>query len=343
VEFSVIERGPGDLRRSLTAAEIQAVCTRAFGSGVMVESAHELGGGEFNSVYRIGLTGRSPVVLRVAPPPGVDLAWHETNLMRHEHAVRPYLAPLASLLPLTLAIDFTHQLLDRDYLFQTFMPGERWKDVADQLSADEEERLWRQLAHIATSIHGVRGEVFGHPDPSRQFPTWSETALDWVSRSLADALRAGLDAGDLRELRDVAQTRADLLDEVTVPRLLHGDLWTMNILIERGPGGAHINAVLDSDRVSWGDPLADWTFYLLPRRASERMQAAFWDGYGRPAATLGVRFRAHVYEGLHLGNVLTEVRRRGRTDLEPPVQAELRQTVARLRTLQGDGRNEAPR
>jgi hypothetical protein len=107
----------------------------------------------------------------------------------------------------------------------------------------------------------------------------------------------------------------------------------MNILIERGPSGAHISAVLDSDRVSWGDPLADWTFYLLPRRASERMQAAFWDEYGRPATTWGARFRARVYEGLHLGNVLSELRRRGQTDLEPEVQSALRQTVVGLRAL----------
>lgn len=333
MEFDVIERGPGDIRQSLAPAEIQAACERAFGPGVPVESVRELGGGEFNSVYRIGLTGRAPVVLRVAPPPGHDLAWHEADLMRHEHAIRPYLAPIASLLPITLAIDFTHQVLGRDYLFQSFMPGERWKDVADQLSPEEEESLWRQLARVATSIHCVRGWVFGHPDPGRQFPTWSATMLDWLARSLADAERAGLDAADIRALRDIAQARADLLDEITVPRLLHGDLWPFNILIQRGAGGAHISAVLDADRVSWGDPLADWTFHLLPRRATERMRAVFWDEYGWPETTLGARFRAQVYAGLHVSNVLSEVRRRGRADLEPGVQSELRETVVRLRAI----------
>ncbi|HEX5159021.1 MAG TPA: aminoglycoside phosphotransferase family protein [Ktedonobacterales bacterium] len=338
MEFEVIERGPGDLRQSLTPADVQAACRCAFGPDVAVMSVRELGGGEFNSVYCIALAGRAPVVLRVAPPPGRARAWHEQDLMRHEHTIRPYFAPIASLLPVTLAIDFTHQVLDRDYLFQSFMPGERWKDIASQLTPAEEERLWRQLAQVARSIHDVQGETFGHPHPGRQFSTWSATILDWMRRSLADAQRAGLDASILRELQelyDFTQAHADLVDEVTVPRLLHGDLWPMNILIERGVAGVHISAVLDSDRVSWGDPLADWTFYLLPRRASARVQAIFWDEYGRPDTTRGARFRAHVYEGLHLGNVLSEVRRRGRTDLEPEVQMELHATLDRMRGMSG--------
>jgi aminoglycoside phosphotransferase (APT) family kinase protein len=335
VEFDVIERGPGDLRQSLTPADVQAACRCAFGPDVAVASVRELGGGEFNTVYRIALAERAPVVLRVAPPPGHEFAWHEQDLMRHEHAIRPYFAPIASLLPRTLAIDFTHQVLDRDYLFQSFMPGERWKDVAGQLTPQEEKSLWRQLAQVVRSIHGVRGETFGHPHPGRQFPTWSATILDWMRRSLADAERAGLDVGTLRELHDLIPAHADFLDEVTVPRLLHGDLWPMNILIERGVASVHISAVLDCDRVSWGDPLADWTFYLLPRRASERVQAIFWDEYGRPDTTLGARIRARTYEGLHLANVLSEVQRRGRTDLVPDVQAELRATLDQMRVMSG--------
>lgn len=333
MEFTSVTHGPHDLRQALTPAEVQAVCERAFGPDTVVESAHEMDGGAFNSTYLIHLAGRSPVVLRVAPPPGCDLPWHEKNLMRHEHAIQPYLAPIAHLLPTTLMIDFTHIVLPRDYLFQSFMPGERWKSIADQLSPQDEERLWRGLARILQTIHGVRGEAFGFPDPARQFTTWSATVLDWLARSLADAQRAGLDTGDIQRLRELAQERADLLDEITVPRLLHGDLWPVNMLVKRGEGGARIGAVLDSDRVSWGDPLADWTFYLLPRGTTERVQAIFWDEYGARETTLGARFRAGVYEGLHVSNVLSDMRRNGRLDLESQSQGELREIVASLHEM----------
>jgi aminoglycoside phosphotransferase (APT) family kinase protein len=334
VEFTGLAHGPHDIRQALTPDEVQAACECAFGHDIVVESAHEMSGGAFNSTYLIRLANRAPVVLRVAPPPGCDLPWHEAHLMRHEHAILPYLASIAPLLPTTLMIDFTHVVLPRDYLFQTFMPGEQWKGIADQLSPQDEERLWRGLARILRTIHGVQGEIFGHPDPRRQFPTWSATVLDWLARSLADAQRAGLDTRDIQRLRELAQARADLLDKISVPRLLHGDLWPVNILVERGEGGARISAVLDSDRVARGDPFADWTFYLLPRGTTERVQAIFWDQYGARETTLGARFRAGVYEGLHISNVLTDMRRNGRMDLESQSQGELRAIVAALREMQ---------
>jgi Phosphotransferase enzyme family len=91
----------------------------------------------------------------------------------------------------------------------------------------------------------------------------------------------------------------------------HGDLWLFNLLIERKQDGARIVGVLDADRGSWGDPLADWTFFLLPRRASPQEQALFWQAYGQPGAGPGTLFRAQVYQGLHQGKILSVARRDG--------------------------------
>jgi hypothetical protein len=90
MDYSILERGPEDLRQPLAPDEIRAACEHAFGPGIRVESARELGGGEFNSVYLIRLAGREPVALRAGPRPERDLAWHEAGLMRHEHAIRSY-------------------------------------------------------------------------------------------------------------------------------------------------------------------------------------------------------------------------------------------------------------
>jgi hypothetical protein len=94
-----------------------------------------------------------------------------------------------------------------------------------------------------------------------------------------------------------------------------------------------ISAVLDSARVSWGDTRAP-IGSSISCRASERAQAMFSDAYERPDITRGARFRAHVYEGLHVGNVLSEARR-GQTDLEPAVQTELSTTFDRMRRMSG--------
>jgi hypothetical protein len=88
-------------------------------------------------------------------------------------------------------------------------------------------------------------------------------------------------------------------------------LWWFNLLVRREEHGPRIVAVLDADRGSWGDPLADWTFFLLPRRATPREQSIFWQGYGQPAASPGAWFRVCVYEGLHAGKILSVAWRDG--------------------------------
>jgi hypothetical protein len=90
---------------------------------------------------------------------------------------------------------------------------------------------------------------------------------------------------------------------------------------------------IDCDRVAWGDPLAEWTFHLLPRKASTRARAAFWAACGARDRSLSARFRDSIYEGLHASNVLSAARRAGQEEALPKVQATLRAVVATLQVL----------
>ena len=56
----------------------------------------------------------------------------------------------------------------------------------------------------------------------------------------------------------VLRAAAPALDEVTVPALVHFDLWPGNILVDRpADGPARIGGLIDGERMFWGDPLAD--------------------------------------------------------------------------------------
>ncbi len=280
------------------------MCRRGFGTSVQIEAIQELGGGTFNTAYLIAFAGPRKVVLRVAPPQTADTAWEDAFLMRSEHAMQPYFAPIAAQMPKILLIDFTHQLIDRDYMFQSFIEGERWDNVWDELKPEENNILWEQFGTIVKQIHDVHGEKFGLPRPGFQFERWSQAVIDRLGRTLQAAKDLGLHVTDLEGILDMVRAHPEQLDEIQIPRLLHGDLWAFNLLIARGESDAAIVGVLDADRAWWGDPMADWTMFILAHAEPEEGLAHFWQAYGPREETRGAEFRKTVYDGMHAATAL---------------------------------------
>ena len=288
----------------MTNDQITLMCQRGFGKDVQIDSLHELRGGTFNTAYLIILTDQSKVILRLAPPQTADIAWEDAFLMRSEHAMQPYFAPIAALMPKTLLIDFTHQLIDRDYMVQTFIEGERWDEVSEKLAPAENNLLWSQFGGIMRQIHEVRGDKFGLPRPGFQFERWSETVIDRLERTLQAAEELQLEVMNLSQILGTVRAHPQGLDEIQTPRLLHGDLWAFNLLVRRGEQGPAIVGVLDADRAWWGDPMADWTMFILAHAEEEEGHAYFWQAYGKPEGTPGEHFRKTVYDGMHAATAL---------------------------------------
>ena len=289
---------------TLTTDQITSMCQRAFGNSVRIDSMQELGGGTFNTTYLITFADTNKTILRFAPLHTTHTPWEDAFLMRREHAMQPYFAPVAALMPKTLLIDFTRQLIDRDYMFQTFIEGERWDDVYEELTSEENNLLWRQFGGIMKQIHEVRGESFGLPRSGFQFDRWSETVIDRMKRTLDAAKESQLNTTDLAHVLEMIEAHPQQLDEIRVPRLLHGDLWLFNLLIRREESDPALVGVLDADRTWWGDPLTDWTMFILKHAEPEEGHAHFWQAYGQPEDTASGRFRKTVYDGMHAATAL---------------------------------------
>jgi len=287
-------------RKSLTNDLILTLYQRGFGANIQMESIHELGGGTFNTTYHITFADQRKVILRVSPPHTTDTYWDEAFLMRREHAMQPFFAPVAALMPKTLLVDFTHQLIDRDYMFQTFIEGERWDDVMDEMTSEENNLLWEQFGTILRQIHDVHGETFGIPRPGFEFPRWSQTIINRLERTLESAKGHQLDIPYLASILDLTRANPEQLDELKIPRLLHGDLWSFNILISR-KNTPSIVGILDADRSWWGDPMADWTMFILAHADKEEGHSHFWKAYGQLEDTQSTKFRANVYDAMHAG------------------------------------------
>jgi hypothetical protein len=197
VEFQPVERAPGEFQCPITQEQALAMCRQAFGAHVQPTSVIELGYGTYNSTYRVDLCTGRPVILRVAPEPSHQ-SRAERSLMRNEHASVPYLAPIAALMPRTLAADFTHQIIGRDYLFQTLLDGVPAPDGLAAYPRPEWAAFFRQMGTITRRINAVRGDSFGWvADP--RFARWSDAYTSSLADLAAALEDAGLDAGDIRE------------------------------------------------------------------------------------------------------------------------------------------------
>ncbi|WP_338120288.1 phosphotransferase family protein [Streptomyces erythrochromogenes] len=120
-----------------------------------MESAVELGGGLYNSVYRIRLRATAePVVLRVAPPAERQFT-SEAHLMRNECASVPWLAPIADLMPRVLTADFTGSVIGRDWMLQSFLPGTPAPQKLGSFPKDTHGLFFRQLGEITAAVHAV--------------------------------------------------------------------------------------------------------------------------------------------------------------------------------------------
>lgn len=204
MELQVIERSANAFQQGLTDRQILAVARRAFGPSTEVVAATELGGGMYNSTYRLDLADREePVVLRVAPE--LDRQFRsERELMRSEYASVPWLAPVADLMPRVLAVDFTQSVIGRDWMIQSFLPGTPAPELLGSYPKETHGAFFRQMGEITAAVHAVSGPHFG-PVNGPGHTRWSEAVAASLHLIAEDIEGCGLDAADLRKAAQAAQ------------------------------------------------------------------------------------------------------------------------------------------
>lgn len=325
--MSSVERELEAFQVGLTSRQVEAVCRRGLGEDAPLLRAVELSGGTYNTTYRIDLVDRPGVVLRVAPDDGHQNTT-DRHAMRNEYAAAPYLAGLGSLVPSVLAADFTHQVIDRDFMFQTLLPGVAASDGLERYPRAQWAEFYQQLGGIARQIHAVEGPAFGYV-AGPFFASWSDALVSSYADAATELTEAGLDPSQVRRIANCASSDHALLDAVE-PRLLHGDLWHVNILIDPDADKPIITGVHDSDRASWGDPLADWTVDRAQQRPGTERDA-FWTTYGALPSDAATRRRLLYYRARNLVGGRLDIHRRG-LDLSgiPPEHWDLAPVLAEL-------------
>ncbi|QIB73660.1 fructosamine kinase family protein [Halogeometricum borinquense] len=245
------ETPPASERRQ----SLETVCARAesqFGSAVT--NAVELDGGKVGSVSRLDFADRDAVVAKVSDTPLTV----EAEMLRY--------LDRESALPVPEVYHAT-----TDCLLMEYVEGD----------GKFTEAVERDAADCLAELHEVTAEQSGFPFDTLSGPyslpnPWTESWIDFFGEfRLLDVADAAAEAGTLpsADRERVAALTSDLdslLTEPAAPALLHGDVWSENVVVRDG----HVRAFLDP-AMYYGHPEIELAYIL----AFDTFGDAFFERY----------------------------------------------------------------
>ncbi|NUS17683.1 MAG: aminoglycoside phosphotransferase family protein [Streptomyces sp.] len=243
-------------KRRLSPAELDALLRASAGTGCRVET--ELTDGCYNTAYRVRLDDGRPAIVKLAPLPEVPVLRYERGIMATEAMVYRRLAEL----PAERRVPGPELLYaDDEFLMVSLLEGAPWDKVSTALPSKAEGTLRRELGELTARFNTITASDgrFGYPAPESGLsaPDWRTAFTLMVEALLEDAAHWNAALPEEPDtIRKLVAEGAYALDEVTVPHLVHFDLWPGNVFVTDGPS-PRITGLIDHERAFWGDPAAE--------------------------------------------------------------------------------------
>lgn len=300
-------------KRPVETSDIGAITESVFGS--TTTKIQELGDGMYNAAYLVDVRGQGRAVLKVAPPADVKVMTYERDIMRTEEKVYQLIrAQTAMPVPKLLDSDFSHRVVDRDWMVLSALEGIPWNKLKGRCSESQLDAVRQELGGYTAQMHRLEGPRFGYPadldHPACQ--RWDTAFLRMVDNVLADGEMMHVELPLPTEtIRQKMYASRSCLQEVTCPRLVHFDMWEGNIFLQLDRDRYRIEGIVDCERAFWGDPYADLVSNIAIFRDIEQ-EHAFLKGYNRASEspvvfTPGVRRRLDLYRAYLYLIMLVEI------------------------------------
>ena len=215
-------------------------------------SAEPLGAGEFNTVLAVKTNDGNAYALKVAPSADADVQLYEKGMMRSEVHFYSLMREHTDIsVPDVLYADFSHELLPADWFVMTLIKGRHPSGE----KGEEATALAEELAHMAASMHKVKGEGFGYIQRGLR-PSWHEAVRAMTEDLLRDAEKKGVRSRRGEKLLRLIDKHAGTLNKAEC-RMVNYDIWMPNIIVQETPEGKKFWWI-DPERSFWGDPVADF-------------------------------------------------------------------------------------
>lgn len=292
-----------------TSETLRAMAARAFGAAQVPEGEgedwfEELGHGWCNVAYRITLRDGETVVVKIAPPAGVEVMTYEKDMMRIEVTSLRLIRERTSVpVPAVLHYDTSRELCDAEYFFMEFVEGDNLGIIEAGLEKETRAAYLQALGAANRELNGIKGNRFGpllgsaaSEPAAASGATWREVFLGICEDVLSDGERRSVDLGwDYNAVRQLFTEHADCLDEVTEPSFIEWDLWSSNVMVRDGA----IVGIIDHERALYGDSLMEAGFVAVEPDALPGDPSDFLRGYGKESFTEAEHMRRRLYN-VHL-------------------------------------------
>ncbi len=254
-----------------------------------VEEITELTEGFFNVAYNVLLADGREVILKIAPKPDRMVMTHEKNIMFSEVDCMKVVEERTKVpVPKVLFYDATCTVCDSPYFFMDKLEGKSFSTQMDKLFEEVREDIFKQMGEYTAAINEIHGEKFGYyGQPEKQGTNWYQVFRSMLFDIFEDADRKKVDLKiDKEKLIEQLEENRTVFERVTVPKLVHWDIWAGNVFIHENK----ISGIIDFERCLWADELMEVGFRTYEDNKS------FFEGYGKCELNPEEKTRAKWYD-----------------------------------------------
>jgi fructosamine-3-kinase len=180
------------------------------------------------------------IVIKIAGSEApMAISFERTAMLHHLVATQTSIT-----MPEILAVNMSCQIWPWRYLIKTYIPGQEWIYVHQQMNAEDLANAYQQIGSAVAQLHGIQFQKFGELEVDGAVQGDKPFLMAFTERA-----QSSIKSEHLRDLFFSAlDNQRRLFMDIRQARLCHEDLHGYNMLFQQRQGQWHLATILDFDK-----------------------------------------------------------------------------------------------